>query len=242
MHVPVFDLYYKYLYYQVVFARVNTWKVLRNSLRWSSWTELACFSGFTRFCPIFLCVCMFIWAYVCPCIYPTKKQAAWRAVIILGRDKYTLPCFLELQQTLVRGSWTPRKDVVCSHVGSLRVSLLCKLKQSGKALLQVRAKPGVTNPFCRGVRVLLGNVTRSHLRIAGMKERCTGDLLLPWIPLHTFVALYRLLLLSLKNIHWKETLGRRQHFLTCSARDLTHTIEQYILPPISFRMYFYSRM
>lgn len=142
MHVPVFDLYYKYLYYQVVFARVNTWKVLRNSLCRSWWTELACFSGFARFCPIFLCARLFIWVYVCPQVYPAKKRAAWRAVIIPGRDKYTLLCFLELLQTLAKLSWTARGDLGCSDVGSPSLSPV-QAKASGEALLP---EPGLEPP------------------------------------------------------------------------------------------------
>lgn len=123
MHLLAFDLYYKYLYYQVVFARVNTWKVLRTSLHWSSWTELACFTGFTRFCPISLCVCMFIWVYICPCVYPTKKLAAWRARVICGEEKYPLPGFLKLLQTLVKLPCIAGKGLLCSY--GCNLSLFC---------------------------------------------------------------------------------------------------------------------
>lgn len=235
MHAPVFDLYYKYLYYQVVFARVNTWKVLRNSLRWSSWTELACFSGFTRFCPIFLCVCMFIWVYMCPCIYPTNKQAAWRAVIILGQDKYTLPCFLELLQTLVKLSWTARKDLVCSHVGSLSLSAM-QTKAKWENFAASESQAWSHQPFLPGAC----DVARSHVRIAGTNKRRAGDLLLPWnfaAPPPRLVDLCWLLLLPLKNTWWKETLDRRQHFLTSSVRDLMHTVEQHVSSPVDFSMY-----
>lgn len=143
MHVPAFDLYYKYLYYQVVFARVNTWKVLRTSLHWSSWTELACFTGFTRFCPISLCVCMFIWVYICPCAHPTKKLAAWRAVFICGGDKYPLPGFLKLLQTLVKLPCIAGKDLILL-LWMQSQSLPCKLKQSGK--LHYRWEPGLESP------------------------------------------------------------------------------------------------
>lgn len=227
MHAPVFDLYYKYLYYQVVFARVNTWKVLRNSLRWSSWTELACFSGFTRFCPIFLCVCMFIWVYMCPCIYPTNKQAAWRAVIILGQDKYTLPCFLELLQTLVKLSWTARKDLVCSHVGSLSLSAM-----------QTKAKwenfaAGLESPTLSAEERVMSHAATWELlaRIRGAQVICYPGIFF-FFP---FVDLYWLL--QLKNTCWKETLDRRQHFLTFSVRDLMHTIKQYVSSPVHFSIY-----
>lgn len=142
MHVPAFDLYYKYLYYQVVFARVNTWKVLRTSLHWSSWTELACFTGFTRFCPISLCVCMFIWVYICPCVYPTKKLAAWIAVVICGGDKYALLCFLELLQTGEIALNCRKRFGLLLWMQSQ--SLPSKLKQSGK--LHYKWEPGLESP------------------------------------------------------------------------------------------------
>lgn len=144
MHVPAFDLYYKYLYYQVVFARVNTWKVLRTSLHWSSWTELACFAGFTRFCPISLCVCMFIWVYICPCAYPTKKLAAWRAVVICGGDEYPLPNFLKVLQTLVKLPCIAGKGLVL-FLWVQSQSLPYKLKQNGK--LHYKWEPGLESPF-----------------------------------------------------------------------------------------------
>lgn len=224
MYVPVFDLYYKYLYYQVVFARVNTWKVSRNSLHWSSWTELACFSGFTGFCHIFLCVCMFTWVYMCPCIYPTAKQSAWRSVIILGRYKCTSLCFLELLQTLIKLSWIARKDLVCSHVDSLSLSSVqTKAKRKHFAPSEIQA--WCHRPFLQGVCIPLSNVTCSHVRIAGpMYERSTGDLLLPWNlgVCFLFMELYGLLQLPLKNTCWKETLHRGQHFLTCSIREIPY--------------------
>lgn len=148
MHLLAFDLYYKYLYYQVVFAKVNTWKVLRTSLHWSSWTELACFAGFTRFCPISLCVCMFIWVYICPCVHPTKKLATWRAVVICGGEVFWNFCkhwwtCLELQEKV----WSASMDAI--SVSSMQT------KVKWEASLQMRARLGVTIPFCPGVCVPL---------------------------------------------------------------------------------------
>lgn len=205
MYVPVFDLYYKYLYYQVVFARVNTWKVLRNSLHWSSWTELACFSGFTRFCPIFLCVCMFTWVYMCPCIYPTKKQAAWKAVIILGRDKCTLPCSLELLQTLVQLSWIARKDLVCSHVGSLSpVQTKAKWKRFAASEIQAWCH----QPFLQGVCIPLGNVTRSRVRIAGTMYKRGAQVIFCYLEIQGFFS-FSWSYIDCFCSHWKIHVGRK---------------------------------
>lgn len=231
MHTPVLDLYYKYLYYQVVFARVNTWKVLRNSLHWSSWTELACFSGFTRFCPIFVCVCMFIWVYVCPCIYPTNKQLVRRAAITLAQDKYVLPYFQELLQTLLKLS---RFASLLAHRWAESRSR-CKLKQREWALLHVRARPGVITPLCLGAYIPLNNVTHSKARIAVMKKGATDNDLLPWnLPFYFFflpsVDLYCLLLLPLKNLCWKEIQGRGWYFFNLLCKGFrAHFTENYLI-------------